>query len=146
VVSAGNVVITRGLATRKDPDFQPARPAASPSFGMTGKPDPKGSSSPAPGKCTREKTPPVGCCLFFERIAAGRLCCHNIRYGDDSRSIGNCVSSTIQAGRLETAQQIYRQILAAEPNQADALHLLGLIAYQVGKYAVAIDYIGRRFG
>jgi tetratricopeptide (TPR) repeat protein len=37
-----------------------------------------------------------------------------------------------QGGRLQAAQQIYRRILAAEPNHAEALHLLGLIAYQAG--------------
>jgi tetratricopeptide (TPR) repeat protein len=48
-----------------------------------------------------------------------------------------------QAGRLQAAEQIYRQILAVEPNQADALHLLGVIAYQTGKYEIAVEYIGR---
>jgi tetratricopeptide (TPR) repeat protein len=38
-----------------------------------------------------------------------------------------------RAGRLQAAEQIYRQILQAEPNQADAWHLLGLIAQRVGK-------------
>ena len=48
-----------------------------------------------------------------------------------------------QAGRLQAAEQIYRQILQAEPNQPDALHLLGLIAHQVGKHDVAVEYIER---
>jgi tetratricopeptide (TPR) repeat protein len=48
-----------------------------------------------------------------------------------------------QAGRLQAAEQIYRQILSAEPNQADALHLLGVIAHQVGKHGVAVEYIKR---
>ncbi len=38
-----------------------------------------------------------------------------------------------QGGRLQAAEQIYRQILAVEPNQAVAIHFLGVIAYQVGK-------------
>jgi tetratricopeptide (TPR) repeat protein len=38
-----------------------------------------------------------------------------------------------QGGRLQAAEQIYRQILQAEPNHADAIHLLGVIAHQVGK-------------
>jgi tetratricopeptide (TPR) repeat protein len=48
-----------------------------------------------------------------------------------------------QAGRLQAAEQIYRQILQAEPNHADAWHLLGVIARQVGKQAIAVEYIGR---
>jgi tetratricopeptide (TPR) repeat protein len=48
-----------------------------------------------------------------------------------------------QAGRLQAAEQTYRQILAVQPNQADAIHLLGVIAQQVGKYEVAVEYIGR---
>jgi predicted O-linked N-acetylglucosamine transferase (SPINDLY family) len=48
-----------------------------------------------------------------------------------------------QAGRLDAAEQIYRQILAVEPRHADALHLLGVVAHQRGQHAAAIDYIGR---
>jgi tetratricopeptide (TPR) repeat protein len=48
-----------------------------------------------------------------------------------------------QAGRLETAEQIYRQILAAEPNQADAWHLLGVIQAQTGNHQRAVEYIRR---
>jgi predicted O-linked N-acetylglucosamine transferase (SPINDLY family) len=48
-----------------------------------------------------------------------------------------------QAGRLQAAEQIYRQILAVEPAHADALHLLGVVAHQVGNYQTAVEYIGR---
>ncbi len=58
-----------------------------------------------------------------------------------------------QSGRLQAAEQIYRQILQAEPNDVDALHLLGVIAHQVGKLDEAVacyrralvlkpDYVG----
>ena len=50
------------------------------------------------------------------------------------------------AGRLQAAEQICRQILAVEPDHADALHLLGVVAYQLGKHQVAIEYIGRAIG
>src|SRR5271157_1906523 len=46
-----------------------------------------------------------------------------------------------QAGRLQAAEQIYRQILAVEPNHADALHLLSVVASQVGNHKVAVEYI-----
>ena len=51
-----------------------------------------------------------------------------------------------QAGRLQAAEQIYRQILAVEPNHPDAIHLLGVIAHQAGKHEVAVEYIGRAIG
>jgi tetratricopeptide (TPR) repeat protein len=51
-----------------------------------------------------------------------------------------------QAGRLQAAEQIYRQILQAEPNQAQAWHLLGVIAHQVGRPEIAAEYIQRAVG
>jgi predicted O-linked N-acetylglucosamine transferase (SPINDLY family) len=48
-----------------------------------------------------------------------------------------------QAGRLEPAAQIYRQILAAEPDHADAWHLLGVVHYQRGEHEQAIEAIIR---
>ena len=51
-----------------------------------------------------------------------------------------------QAGRLQAAEQICRQILVVQPNQADAWHLLGVIAHQVGKQGFAVEYIGRAIG
>jgi tetratricopeptide (TPR) repeat protein len=46
-----------------------------------------------------------------------------------------------QAGRLDEAQQIYRQILAAQPDQFDSLHMLGVIDLQRGKHAEALRKI-----
>lgn len=48
-----------------------------------------------------------------------------------------------QAGQLREAEALYRQILAAEPNHADAWHLLGLVAHQVGRGDMAEQWIGR---
>ncbi len=44
-----------------------------------------------------------------------------------------------QAGRLQDAEPIYREILARQPGHADALHLLGVIAYQVGRLDTAVE-------
>jgi tetratricopeptide (TPR) repeat protein len=44
-----------------------------------------------------------------------------------------------QAGQLAAAETIYRQILHEEPNHADALQLLGIIAGQRGDADAAID-------
>jgi predicted O-linked N-acetylglucosamine transferase (SPINDLY family) len=48
-----------------------------------------------------------------------------------------------QAGRLNEAEQLYRQILQAHPDNADALHLLGVLAHQRGQNEAAVDLIGR---
>jgi predicted O-linked N-acetylglucosamine transferase (SPINDLY family) len=48
-----------------------------------------------------------------------------------------------QAGRLPEAEALYRQILQLEPNHADALHFLGVLAYQVGQNAAAVELINQ---
>ena len=48
-----------------------------------------------------------------------------------------------KAGRLSEAERIYRQVLKARPDHADALHLLGMIAHQCGKHERAIELIGK---
>ncbi|HYV39602.1 MAG TPA: tetratricopeptide repeat protein [Gemmataceae bacterium] len=59
-------------------------------------------------------------------------------------TIGDALMNAIrlhQAGNLQGAEAIYRQILQADPMQPDALHFLGVIAYQVGKHDIAIDFM-----
>ena len=46
-----------------------------------------------------------------------------------------------QAGRLQQAEQIYRQVLKTDPENADANHLLGVIAHQVGRNDIAVQLI-----
>ena len=46
-----------------------------------------------------------------------------------------------QAGRLAEAEKIYGQILAIDPDQFDARHLLGFIFHQRGDSARAIHHI-----
>ena len=48
-----------------------------------------------------------------------------------------------KAGRLQAAEEIYRRILAAEPNQPDALNLLGVLAAQSGRPDTAIECFSR---
>jgi len=48
-----------------------------------------------------------------------------------------------QAGRLREAETIYRQILASNPHHAEALHLLGLLAYQAGRPDLALEPLER---
>jgi tetratricopeptide (TPR) repeat protein len=48
-----------------------------------------------------------------------------------------------QAGRLPQAEACYRKILAAEPDNVNALNLLGVLARQAGEPSVAVDLIGK---
>ncbi len=48
-----------------------------------------------------------------------------------------------EAGQLPEAERIYRQILQAESDQPDALHLLGMLAHQVRQHETALDLIQR---
>jgi tetratricopeptide (TPR) repeat protein len=48
-----------------------------------------------------------------------------------------------QAGQLASAAQLYQQILAREQENADALHLFGVLRHQQGDHRQAIDLIGR---
>jgi tetratricopeptide (TPR) repeat protein len=46
-----------------------------------------------------------------------------------------------QAGNLAQAERIYQQVLSLDPNNANANHLLGIIAHQVGKDDLAAELI-----
>ncbi len=48
-----------------------------------------------------------------------------------------------RAGRLAEAERIYRQVLAADPRHAGALHLLGLVAFQSGNFDAAVKAISQ---
>lgn len=48
-----------------------------------------------------------------------------------------------QTGRVAEAEQIYRQVLARDPENPDALHLLGLIAHHVGHASLAAELMTR---
>ena len=47
------------------------------------------------------------------------------------------------AGRLAEAEGIYRQVLGQQPDHPDALHLLGVLAHQVGRDEIAVELIRR---
>ena len=48
-----------------------------------------------------------------------------------------------QEGKLDQAELIYQQMLQVNPKNAEVLHLLGMIAYQVEKYDLAINLINQ---
>src|SRR5262245_61302911 len=53
--------------------------------------------------------------------------------GPDMETVREALATAIQhhrEGRLQSAEQIYRWILHVEPDQAEAIQLLGVIAFQ----------------
>jgi protein O-GlcNAc transferase len=46
-----------------------------------------------------------------------------------------------QQGKIEQAESIYREIISTHPNQPDAYHFLGIIAYQKREFSSAVDMI-----
>ncbi len=48
-----------------------------------------------------------------------------------------------QAGRLDDAERLYRQVLAADCRHSDSLNLLGVVAAQRGRHDLAVDMIGK---
>ena len=48
-----------------------------------------------------------------------------------------------QAGRLAEAEVAYRAVLAVDPDDVDALHFLGVIAYQLGRHERAAELISQ---
>ncbi len=48
-----------------------------------------------------------------------------------------------RSGRLREAETLYLQILNTRPDHPESLHLLGVIAHQMGQHAVAVEYINK---
>ncbi len=45
------------------------------------------------------------------------------------------------AGNLQKAEQIYLQVLDQEPDHPDAIHFMGVLAYNAGNNDAAIAYL-----
>jgi tetratricopeptide (TPR) repeat protein/SAM-dependent methyltransferase len=48
-----------------------------------------------------------------------------------------------QAGRLDEAERLYRQMLAADPRHAESLNMLGVVTFQKGNPKLAIELISQ---
>lgn len=62
--------------------------------------------------------------------------------GDIQRTLQNAVRLHAQ-GKLDNAEALYRRILTKDPDQAQALHLLGVVLHQRGDNTAALELISR---
>jgi tetratricopeptide (TPR) repeat protein len=79
-----------------------------------------------------------------QRRAQGRPGGPNRSGGGQPPSVAGSLGIALahqRAGRPAEAERVCRQILAVDPGQAQALHLLGLIEHQLGRLEDAIEHI-----
>ncbi len=65
---------------------------------------------------------------------------------DEKLAINDALNLAVKyhkEGRLKQAEILYRKILVEDSNNADAMHLLGVIVHQLGKHEEAIAYISK---
>jgi tetratricopeptide (TPR) repeat protein/SAM-dependent methyltransferase len=62
------------------------------------------------------------------------------------RAILEAAFAANRAGRPDEAERLCREVLAADPRNADALHLLGTLARQFGRPDIAADLVGQAIG
>jgi protein O-GlcNAc transferase len=74
----------------------------------------------------------------------------NCKIDDQEHKLAICLSPEIekglhfhQQGKLREAEKIYTQILSISPRNADALHLMGVLANQKGENDTALDLINK---
>ncbi|NKB57950.1 MAG: tetratricopeptide repeat protein [Alphaproteobacteria bacterium] len=61
---------------------------------------------------------------------------------DDTPPLSAAVTQ-FQAGDLAGAEKLCRQVLAADANNAEALHLVGVIAHRGGRNDIGVDFVRR---
>ena len=63
--------------------------------------------------------------------------------GIDLAAVLQTASAQHRAGDLDAAEPLYRRVLEAVPDEPNALHLLGVIAYQRGDAQAAVGLISK---
>lgn len=77
------------------------------------------------------------CCLHSE---SGQPASARITDAEISHTLQAAIRHH-QAGQIQQAEVLYQQILQARPSHTDALHLLGVVAYQNGQYQISEELI-----
>lgn len=88
---------------------------------------------------------PCGSGKKFKKCCQGRASGHSTNTTNVRPASARLLDAVAlhQAGHLDAAAQAYRAILASSPGDGDALHYLGVIAFQQHRYAESVDLIGQ---
>jgi protein O-GlcNAc transferase len=109
--------------------------------------DPKPDPSPGPSASALMPTSPRKRGEVIDgEIGAEKLPARHVKNRCKNTGISRTLRAGLahhQAGRLDRAEALYCKVLAADPDHADALHLLGVLAYQRGNIAPALELIER---
>jgi hypothetical protein len=74
------------------------------------------------------------CCGAFARDATGSAGAHDESVVHDPRVTLNDALRAQKAGRLAAAEDLYGRALQQRPGEFDALHMLGVVKFQLGKF------------
>src|SRR5262245_47226841 len=94
----------------------------------------------------RNEPCPCGSGKKYKHCCLGKAASQSIAYQPAEASTSAALQSALAhhgAGRLAEADAIYQQILGANPDHAEALHLSGVISHQRGNYEAAVSLINR---
>src|SRR5256885_37876 len=86
-------------------------------------------------------------CLSMRATSISSCATANARLRNRTRTmaaLGDIVEQALavhQTGQLEEAQRLYLSVLVEQPNNFDALHLLGVLKYQRGELAESLRLI-----
>jgi predicted TPR repeat methyltransferase len=67
---------------------------------------------------------------------------YDVSMGDALQTLHKAVAEH-QAGRVAEAEKLYKRVLNSDPNNVEALRLLGVLASQVGRHDVAAQLVGK---
>ena len=95
----------------------------------------------SPGRLDRRFRSNGGGVERSSRVASAIPSLNSAREMSTSSSSLRTALQRHQSGDLATAEQLYREVLLTDPRNADAHHLLGLIALAQGRHQDAIEHI-----
>lgn len=82
----------------------------------------------------------------FKQCCMQQELAHSAKNQQETQWIATAIDTAIsyhQQGRQKEAQEIYESILKIQPNHAQALHFLGVVAYQAKQYTIAEELMSR---